>query len=259
MTLLGVAVLVGLARLDRLPLQSVMPQQRLVAGREEGRAFRPRRNGRRQPVGAVKLRHPAQGYQRILQALAQALEALGEADRPRFPVRVGQYEVVDHVVQRHAVDGDAQRGAVCEVAGAQPTRMVNLAEEHLFGRAVQRTPLLDVALQGAQLAVGEASRKTALQVVEQGLGLQSGVEAEQLGEFRPDRGERVRACAVVAVHASHLAGQFAESAVLACGLGIEAGLVGGPLLRQSTEIEALKSSHLLIGDHPEPPVSGGSG
>lgn len=259
MTLLGIAVLVGLARLDRLPLQTIMPQQPLVASREEGRAFRPGRNRRRQPVGAVQLWHSAQRSQGILQALAQALEALGEADRPRLPVRVGQHEVVDHVVERHAVEGDTQVGAMREIAGAQPTGMVNLAEEHLFGRAVQRTPPLDVALEGAQLAVGEAARKTALQVVEQGLGLQSGVEAEQLFELGPDRGERVWARAVVAVHASHLAGQFAEPAILARGLGIKSRLVGGPLLGQSLEIESSKSSHLLIGDHPEPPVNGGSG
>jgi hypothetical protein len=69
--------------------------------------------------------------------------------------------------------------------------MVNLAEEHLLGRAVQGAPAFDMALQGTQLAVGEAPRETALQVVEQGLGLQSGVDEEQLGEFRPDRGEWV--------------------------------------------------------------------
>jgi hypothetical protein len=107
MALLGVAVLVGPARLDRLPLQTVMPQQCLVAFREESRAFRPRRNGRRQPVGAVQVRHPAQRRQGILQALAQALEALGEADHPGLPVRIGQHEMVDQVVEQHAVDGDA--------------------------------------------------------------------------------------------------------------------------------------------------------
>lgn len=109
------------------------------------------------------------------------------------------------------------------------------------------------------MAVSETSWKTALQVVEQGLGLPSGVEAEQLFELGPDRGERVWARAVVAVHASHLAGQFAEPAILARGLGIEPRLVGGPLLGQSLEIKSSKSSHLLIGDHPKPPVNSGSG
>lgn len=167
--------------------------------------------------------------------------------------------MVDQVVERHAVARDAQLSAVREVAGAPPAGVVDLAEEHLLGRAEQGRPALDVALQGTQLAVDEAPRDTALQVVEQGLGLPSGVEAEQRGEFRPERGERVGARALSAVHVSHRAGQLAESALRARGLGIEAGLVGSPLLGQSTEIESLESSHWLIGDHPEPPVSAGSG
>jgi len=137
----------------------------------------------------MHLRHTTQGGQSVLQAFAEALETLGEAERARLPVRVGQHEVVDQVHQRLALDGDAQVGRVREVAGAQPARMMDLTEEHLPGTAVQGPPALDVPLQGAQLAIGEASREAALQVVEQGLGLQAGVEAQLLFELRPDLGE----------------------------------------------------------------------
>jgi hypothetical protein len=204
--LLDVAVLVRPRRVDGLALQPVVPQQRLVAGREGRRAFGPRRDGRRQAIGAVQLRHAAQGVQRVLQALAEALETLGEAERARLPVGVGQHEVVDQVRQWLAPDGDAQVGGVREVAGAQAARMMDLAEEHLLGTAVQGPPLLDVPLQGAQLAVGEAPGETTLQVVEQGLGLQAGVEAQLLFELRPDHREGVGPCAIVPCHASHLAG-----------------------------------------------------
>ena len=55
---------------------------------------------------------------------------------------------------------------------------MHLAEEHLLGRAVQRPPLLDPALQGPQLAVGELAGKLALQFREQGLRFQAGVDLE---------------------------------------------------------------------------------
>jgi hypothetical protein len=125
--------------------------------------------------------HPgdtAQLGQGILQAVAEALEALGEADRARLPVRVGQHEVVDQVRERLAVDGHLQAAGVREVGGAQPAGFVDLAEEHLLGRPVQGTPLLDVPLQGAQLPVGKAARVLALQPLEHGLGLQAGVEGQ---------------------------------------------------------------------------------
>jgi hypothetical protein len=137
--------------------------------------------------------------------------------------------------------------------------MMDLGEEHLLGRSGKGTPLLDASLQGPQLAIGKASRKAALQVGEQGFGLQSGVEPELLFQLRPDLGEGIGPRAVVAVHASHLAGQLTEPAVLACRLGVDAGLVGGSLLGQSSEIESSESAHLLVGDHPEPPVGVGSG
>ncbi len=257
--LLHVAVLIGVGRLNRLPREAVVPQQRLVAPRERRRTLRARRDRRRQAIGAVQLRHAAQLPQGVLQALGQALVALGEADRARLPVRVGQHEVVDQVVERRPGDGHTQVGAVREVAGAEPARVVDLGEEHLLGRSLQGAPLPQASLQGAQLAVGEPSGKATLQVGEQGLGLQSGVEPELRLQVRPDLGEGVGPRAVVPVHASHLAGQLAEPAVLARRLGVDAGLVGRAFLRQSPEVESSQASYLLVGDHPEPPVRAGSG
>ncbi len=257
--LLHVAVLVRVGRLDRLARQAVVPQQRLVALRERRRTLRPRRDRRRQPVGAVQLRRAAQFPQGVLQAIAEALVALRETDRPRLPVGVGQHEVVDQVVEGRAGDGHAQVGAVGEVTGAEPSGVVDLSEEHLPGRSLKGAPLLDAPLQGPQLAVGETSGKAPLQVVEQGLGLQSGVEAELRFQLRPDLGEGIGPGAVVAIHAAHLAGQLAESAVLARGLEVKAGLVRCASLGQSLEIESSEPSHLLIGDHPEPPAGVSSG
>jgi hypothetical protein len=257
--LLHVPVLVSMRRLNRLPGQTVVTQQRLIALPQGRRTFRPRRDGRRQSVGAVHLRYAAQFPQSVLQALAEALVTLGKADRTGLPIGVGQDEVVDQMVEGRTSDGHTQVGAVGEVAGTQPSGMVNLREEHLLGRSGKSTPLLDASLQGSQLAIAKASGKAALQVGEQGFGLQSRVEPELLLQLRPHLGEGVGPCAVIAVHASHLAGQLAEPAVLACRLGVNAGFIRCSLLGQSAEIKSSESSHLLIGDHPEPPVGAGSG
>jgi hypothetical protein len=51
-----------------------------------------------------------------------------------------------------------------EVAGAQPAGLRGLAEERLLGRAGKRPPQLDAPLQGAELAVREATGLLPLQV-----------------------------------------------------------------------------------------------
>jgi hypothetical protein len=160
--LLHVTVLVGMPRLDRLARETVVPQQRLVTLRERRRAFRPWRDRRRQAIRPMQLRHAAQLPQRVLQAVAEALVALREADRPRLPVRVRQHEVIEQMVERHAGDGHPQFAAMREIAGAQASGVMDLGEEDLLGRSLESTPLLEAALQGPQLAVGEASGKAAL-------------------------------------------------------------------------------------------------
>jgi hypothetical protein len=258
MALLDVAVLVGVVGLDRLAGQAIVPQQALVALRERRRPFGPRRDCRCQAIGAMQLRHATQFPQGVLQALAETLVALGEAHRARLPVRVREHEMVNQVLKGRPVDGHLQRGAMREVAGAQPPGMMQLREKHFLRRPFQGTPLFETPLQGAQLTVGETAGKPSLQIIEQGLGLQAGVKPQLFLQLGPDVGKGVGPCAVVSVHATHLTGQFAETAVLTCRLGIETGLVGGTLLGQSLVIESSQSSHLLISDHPEPPVTVGS-
>jgi hypothetical protein len=252
MALFHVAVLVGLAGLNRLPLQPVMPQQRLVTLVEAG-PFRPRRHGGGQPVGTMDLGHTTQLEQGVLQTFAQALQALGKTDGARLPVAVGQHEVVDHVVQRRAVDGHPQVGAVGEVTGTQPAGVVHLGEEHLLGLAVQGSPPLDPPLQRPELVVGEPPRVTALQIDKQGLGFQARVEQQQLLELGPDFSEGIRSGAVIPVHELDLTGQSVEASVLAGGLGIESRLGRDLLLGQMLKIEPSELANLLIGDHREHP------
>jgi hypothetical protein len=250
--LLGVAVLVGLARLDGLALETVVPQQGLVSLGER-RPFSAWRHGGRQPVGAVELGHAAQLEQGVLKPLAQALETLGEADRAGLPVRVCQHEVVDQVVKQQTIDGHPQFGAVREVTGPEASRMMDLGEEDLLGVAVQRPPGFDPPLQGAKLTVGETAGEAALQVGEQGFGLQAGVELEHDFELRPDIDEGVRSRSPVAVHAFDLRRQPPEAAILARRLGAHAGLGGGQFLGQSVPVEMMQSADLVIRNHREPP------
>jgi hypothetical protein len=254
--LLGVAVLVGRRGVGRLALQAVVAQQCLVALGECLAVFA-RRNGGGETVGPMQLGDATQFPQRVLQAVVETLPALSEADRAGLPVGVGQHEVIDQVLKRHAGDGDAQPRAVREVGGAEPSRLVDLSEEDFLGWAVQGTPLLDTTLEGPELAVRELAGVMTLEIVEQGLGLQSGIEPQLFFELRPDIGERIVAGPPGAVHTSHLAGQLAEPPVLARGLGVHAGLGRCLLGEEAEKVETAETAHLLVGDHPKPPCRKG--
>src|SRR5262249_32212140 len=147
-----------------------------------------RRDGGAHAVGAVQLGRAAELPQGVLQAFGQALVTLGEADGARLPVGVSQYEVVGQGVERLAVDGGFQLTAAGEVAGAEAAGMVDLVEEDLLVGAVRGAPGLDAPLQGADLPVGEAPREATLQVFEEGLDLQAGVDLKFLDHLRPDFG-----------------------------------------------------------------------
>jgi hypothetical protein len=67
------------------------------------------------------------------------------------------------MVEALTLNGDAQILHVREVGGAQPAGLVHLAEEHLLGRAFQRTPAPHPALQSPQQRVGILTRITLLQ------------------------------------------------------------------------------------------------
>jgi hypothetical protein len=144
MTLLDVAILVGLSRLDRLGFEAVMRHQGLVSpGEHLGLRIGVDRRG--QAIGAVPPGNSSQFPQGVLQPFAEALEAFGEADRPGLPVGIRQHEVIDQVVERFAGDGDAEGAHVSEITRGEPPRLVGLCEEHLPGRPFEGAPLFDPA------------------------------------------------------------------------------------------------------------------
>jgi hypothetical protein len=253
MTLLDVAILVGLPRLDRLAFELVMRQQSLVSASEHfGLGIAVDRGG--QAIGAVSPGDSSQFPQGVLQALAEAFEALGEADGAGLPVGVGEHEVIDQVVEGLAEDGDLELGHAGEVALGEPPRLVDLREEDLLGRPFEGSPLFDPPLQGPELDVGKPAREAALQVEEEGLGLEPRVEPEQFEEFGPDVLERVLP-GPPGVRDSSLTGERVGVAVLACRLLVDFSPVGG-IGQCGFGLEQLpQPPELTIGDHPFAPVS----
>jgi hypothetical protein len=189
---LGVAIFVGLPRLDLLAHQAVMFQQALVTFREVA-SLRQIVHRAAHPVAAMPLGHATQFPQRVLQAHTQALEALGKAQRHRLPIRVGQHEVVDQMIEALPRDAHIQTVHVREVRSAQPARMMNLAEVHLPPGSVRGPPLLDTPLQRPQLSLVKPSRILPQKPIPEGLDLELGRLLQLRGHFRPDLGERVYA------------------------------------------------------------------
>jgi hypothetical protein len=257
MALLAVAILMGLASVDRLPGQAVVAQQSLVASLED-LGVGPRLNRRGQPVGAMNQRHTAQLPQGVLQALAEALEALAKADRRRLPIGVGEHKVVDQVREGMTGERDAQVVAVGEVGGGQPPGMMNLGEEDLLGRSLLRPPSLDATLERPHLAIGESARILPLQSLKEGLGFQAGVESQLFFQLRPDLGKRIGPCSPGVLHA-YLAWQLTQPPVFACGLLIHAGPGRSLALGPVEAFQAKEATNVLIGDrHLEPPCKGDS-
>ncbi len=252
--LFHVAVLVTLAGLDGLGLQAIVLQQGLVTLLERPGPLDAGLDGGGQAIRAVQVRHAAELPEGVLQPLAEALQALGKANRAGLPVGVGQDEVVDHVLERAAVERHAQVGAMREIAGTQASGVMDLGEEDLLGRALQGPPAFDPPLQGPQLAVGEASGEPTLQVGEEGLGLEPGLEPELFLQAGPDVSEGIGSRQPVPVHDLALTGQPVEAEILASGLGVHAGLGGGQILGLALLHEATELPHLRIGNHPAPPV-----
>ena len=253
MTLLDISVLVGLSRLDRLAFELVMREQSLVSPSEHFRFWVAVDRGG-QAIGAVSPWDSSRFPQGVLQALAETLEALGEADGAGLPVGVGEDEVIDHVVERFAEDGDAELGHAGEVTLGEPSRLMDLGEEDLLGRPFEGPPLFDPALQATELDVGKATRETSLQVEEEGLGLEPRVEPEQFKEFGPDILERVLP-GPPGVRDSSLTGERVGVAVLACRFLVDFSPIGGVGERGFGLEQLPQPPELTIGEHPFTPVS----
>lgn len=146
MSLFDVSVLVGLSGLDPLAFHSVIPEQGLVTLLKLG-SFGQVIHGGRHPVRTVAKGNSTQFPQSILQTFTEACKALGMADGARFPVRVGQYEVIEHVWKALSADCDCEFGEVGEIRRADIAGMMFLDKIHFLCRPFGRPPVFDLALQ----------------------------------------------------------------------------------------------------------------
>jgi hypothetical protein len=110
-TLFYIPVLVAAVGVGLLSQQTIMLQQFLVPPRELIEVAGVG-HGRAQAIRPMSLGNTPQFPQGVLQPLAEALEALGVADRKRLPVRVAQHEVVDQVLKTTPADRQLQLGHV---------------------------------------------------------------------------------------------------------------------------------------------------
>jgi hypothetical protein len=173
---------------------AVVGAQRVVApGQVLGRVAPEVAEGGREAVAAVLARRAAERPERVLQALGQRHMALtAEHDMGVLETRAGQPEVVQPVLERLAGDGDAEVAHVGEVRQAEPAGLVQLAEEHLLLRAVQRPPAADPALEGAADAAAELG-VAAQHLLENRDRPQARRGPQQRHDLAlPDRGQRVR-------------------------------------------------------------------
>jgi hypothetical protein len=251
---LGVAVLVRLPRVDALAGNAVVRQQVAIARLE----FTRRRqvvHGGRQAVAPVPPRHAAQFPQRILQAIGQGLERLRRAQRHRLPVRVGQHEVIDHMIELLTGNRDFQRVHVSEVRRRQIAGLVDLAEHDGLPRSMGCPPLPDAAFKGAAMRIEELARVLATEPVEERLSEQPRLGLEPLLDQRPYRRERVEPRAVGARHRRLLprARQRTLIAVMSGRLVAHACSPGRQGQANSRVEFAVQPSNLAIRNHRIPP------
>jgi hypothetical protein len=167
---LHITILVPAGGIGRLGVHTVMGQQRPVLCRKL-LGLPVVMDSQGHPVGAVTLGCGSQRPQRILQARAQAREALAQTERDVLPVGICQDKVIEQVRKGHACNGHLQIVHRSEVRGCQPARAVFLAEEYLLGRAVQTLPLPHTPLEGPAQGVRILTRLRPLQPVPEGLRL----------------------------------------------------------------------------------------
>lgn len=251
---LDVAVFVGLTHVDPLARHTIVREQ-IAIPRLEFPFVREVVDGGGETVASVSPWRSAQFPEGILQTVGEGLERLGHAERDRFPVRVGEDEVVDHVFERLAGERDAERVHPREIGGGDVAGVVDLSEDDGLVGSLECPPLTDASFEGASVGIEELARMFATDPVEEGLGLEPRFVAESSFDGVPDGGEGIGSGAVIAWRFGLLsvAGQGAMVTVMSCGL------VGhsGPPCRVSecrTRVEITpESSYLAIRSHPIPP------
>ena len=190
MALLGVSILMGLAGVDGLSFQAVVGQQGTITLLEQITIAKVIHRSA-EPISAVHLGNSSQFPEGVLEPLAEALETLGKADCGSLPIGIGQDKVIDHVIKRFTGQRDVQVVHVREIGGSQLAGPMDLIEKDLLGWTLGGSPRFDLPLQGAELDVGKSAWEATLKVLEEGLGLEPGIEFQQVTRLGPNVLERI--------------------------------------------------------------------
>ena len=183
-----------------------------------------------------------------MKAVAERLEAFGITQRDRFPIGISQHKVIQHVIEGQSIDRDAEASHAREVGGTEVTWVMNLIEENFFGWAVGGTPLFDLPLEGAELAVLEFAWLLPLERFKDRLGLEAWGGFELLLDFGPNRFERIGSSLPI-VRFFGFAWQSVHGSILPCGLLGHPCSKRCPGERHAAIKVRSKSFHLSVFDH----------
>jgi hypothetical protein len=247
-----VAVLVRLANIDALAAQAVVFEQASITGLKF--AFdRQIVDCRGEAVAAMPFGNATELPQGVLQTVRQGLEGLRGADGHRFPVRVGEHEVIHQMIEAFAEDGDSQSVHAGKVRGGQIAGEMHLAEHDGGWLPGGGAPMPDAAFEGAALARGQLSGTFGLQPIEQGFGVQARFRMEPCFDLRPQVRQRVLT-RPIGPRLFERTGKHSQLAVFASGLLVH---VGPPSRHCQTPVLFQVSKqlpYLPVADHCKPPV-----
>src|SRR5208283_538141 len=132
-------------------------------------------NGGAQPVCPVSFGNASKLPKCALKSFAQALKAFRKADYACFPVRERKHKMVEQMIEKLSLDCNLQLSHPCKVRLTQHSGIINLGEEHLFLRTLQRTPCFNPPLQRSNLSIRKSPRIAPLQILEKSLRLEAGI------------------------------------------------------------------------------------
>ena len=160
-------------------------------------------------------RHATEFPQGVLQTIGKSLKRLGHADTHRFPVRVGQDEVVDQMVERLTSDRDAEGIHVREIGGGEISGLMHLSKDGEFARSVATPPLPDAAFKRAAVGIEELTGALLAEPIKERFSLEFRFGLEFHFDLGPHCRKRVDPCAIGARSLLANAGQRRMLAVMA--------------------------------------------
>jgi hypothetical protein len=168
-----------------------------------------------------------------------------------LPVRVGEHEVVQQVIEPLAPDGDPQIVHRGEVALPRLAGPVLLREHHLPLGPVQPPPLPHTPLQRSQMTHRDPTLPALLEQLEDRLRLEPRRLFEHRGHLRPDRRQRILPRPIAARAPRSL--PFGSLHVPPRRLLVHPCSQRRLPKRRSFAQLLHQSLHLSIADHPSPP------